>query len=64
VGGGEDQVPFGGEGGAFRAAPGVSGAVDIELAAGEADIAGAAERGEEGGVLALLAGRERSVGHA
>jgi hypothetical protein len=38
--------------------------VDIELAAGEADIAGAAERGEEGGVLALLAGRGRSVGHA
>jgi hypothetical protein len=65
VGGGEDHVPFGGEGGAFLPPPGVGGAVDSEGAAGEADVAGLAERGEEGGVLALLRRREGTMsGHA
>jgi hypothetical protein len=60
MGKGEGGVPFGGEGGAVRAALGVSRAVDAELARGEADVAGAAQHGEEAVVLERLAAVERA----
>src|SRR5690606_16753535 len=60
VGEGEGGVPFGGESGVLRAALGESRAVDAEFARGEAGVAGASERGEEGPVLELLAAVERT----
>src|SRR5690606_25077479 len=63
VGGGEGLVPVRGEGGASGAALRIAGAVHAQLAAGEAYVAGPAERLEEKPVLALLAAGEGSVGH-
>ena len=51
-------VPVGGEGGVFGAAPGEGGAVDAERAGGVARVAGAAQLGEEGGVLQRLGAGE------
>ena len=58
VGGGEGDLPFGGEGGVSGAALGVGGAVDAEAARGQAGVAGLRERLQEAGVLQRLAAGE------